>query len=129
VIASFAAACGTLELNCSSTGCTQDERDGLVITVRDGRSGAPLCDVAVVAFDGAYQENLTDFGVTSAQCRYVGAAERPGNYRVQISRPGYTTTEVSDLMVAKGDCHIGPAVMRTIDLQPDPNGLNDAGAE
>ena len=97
--------------------------------MRDGKSGAALCDVAVVAFDGAYQENLTDFGVTYAQCRYVGAVERPGNYRVQISRPGYSTTEVSDLTVAKGDCHIGPSIMRTIDLQPDPSAPSDAGVD
>lgn len=57
-------------------------------------------------------------------CRYSGAAERPGNYRVEISCPGYQSKQLSDLTVYKllGDgCHIRNGVSLTVDLEPDPN--------
>jgi len=124
----LAAAAAILALGCSKT-CTEEERDGLSITVRDGRTGTPLCDSTVVAFDGAYQDTLSNLGLTFPPCTYHGASERPGTYRVHISRPGYTSTDLTDLTVKPGECHIEASVIRTVDLEPDPDTAKDGGAD
>ena len=87
VLASFAVAALVLQPGCEHA-CTQEERVGLTIAVRDARTGAALCHSVVVAFDGDYREELTNFAKLAdipPPCRYSGAAERPGTYRVEIS--------------------------------------------
>jgi hypothetical protein len=132
-------AAGMFECDCSTRACAQSELNGLVIAVRDRSTAANLCDATVVAFDGNYQQQLvklpaqehtSDAGTIRTPCGYVGAAERPGAYRVEISQPGYASTEVSGLIVSKEEtgCHVQP-VMRSVDLTPDPSAPRDAGAD
>ena len=92
--------------------------------MRDARSGADLCGSGVVAFDGAYREDLTNLGVPGGPCTFYGASERAGTYRVQISQKGYISKEISGLVVSKddpSDCHISSGVVLTVDLDPDPS--------
>ena len=119
-----------LQSHCSAAACTDSQVIGLRIQVRDASTGAALCDSAVVAFDGSYQEYLSNFGAPVAPCVYSGAAERAGTYRVLVSRAGYVSTEITGLVVSKedGDCHIEPAIMRTIDLVPDASALREVDA-
>jgi len=92
----------------------------------------PLCDGAVVAVDGTYRESLGNVGVP-ATCRYTGADERPGTYRLEIVRRGYLPKAVDNLTVTgdEGACHIDPAVPVTVDLEPDPSAspVRDAGTD
>lgn len=118
-------------IGCASTTCSDEAENGLAVTVRDARTGAELCDSKVVATDGAYQETLSNFGAPVAPCYFVGATERAGVYRVDVSHSGYLPKEFDDLRVAPGGpCHIGAPVHLTVDLDPDVGASpQDAGSE
>ncbi len=116
---------------CSKAACTDDARVGLGISVRDARTGAPLCDSVVVAFDGTYREDLSNYGVTFAPCTYFGATERAGTYRLEITHSAYLPKQVGNLIVLKAnpdDCHISNGASLTVDLEPDPDTPRDLDA-
>lgn len=74
--------------------CTLESRAGLNVNVFDENTNKALCDVSVRATDGDYTESLSlQF---SNDCRYSGAWDRPGAYRVDVSKEGYVdkSTEV-----------------------------------
>jgi hypothetical protein len=126
-----AAAATTVSLLGCERSCTQEARDGLNITVRDARTGTPLCDSTVVAIDGSFHETLTNFSQYDAAfppCTFHGAEERAGTYRVLINRDGYVGAELSALTVGAGDCHIANEIERTVELQPEPS-VSDAGRD
>lgn len=124
---SLSLAADVLATACSRRTCSNDARIGLAITIRDARTDAPVCDANVVASDGNYHAQLDTYNVDP--CAYFGAIERPGTYRLDVSRDGYLSTGLDGLTVSQEDeCHIAGPVERTVYLQRDPNGPPDRDA-
>ena len=70
----------------------------------------------MTASDGAYSEKLTEVA-----CTYTGAYERPGNYVVRATRPGFAPAEAGPVRVAMGggECpHVVQARV-TLPLAPE----------
>ena len=94
--------------------CTADLRVGLSIHVIAADTGADL-EATVIARDGAYVETLETFtpGV------YVGAHERAGTYRVEVSSPGRAPAVIDQVEVEDDGCHVD-GVSLTVRLAPAP---------
>jgi hypothetical protein len=108
-----------------SQACTDESNFGLVITVLDARSGAPVCDGTVVAIEGSYREELEN--LPFVPCHYYGAKERAGTYRLEFARQGYASKQVEGLTVSSGECHIAAPVVLTVSVVPDTNVPPDSG--
>ncbi len=90
-------------------GCTAVAIPGVRLTVVDSISGERVesRDVKAVAYDGAYSEVATP-GPSGV---IVAAEERPGNYRIEVTAPGYRPWVLDGARVERGECHV-----RTVDL-------------
>ena len=77
--------------------CTAIAAAGLSVGVTNEQTGQAICDATVTATEGGYGETLFPNG-----CRYVGAWERPGTYRVRAEAPGLAATTVTDVRVVMG---------------------------
>ncbi len=80
--------------------CTAELRWGLSVQVTGADTGQPIA-ATVVARDGDYVEELMVVGD-----RHVGAGERAGTYRLEISAEGYAPRVVDDVEVDDGGCHV-----------------------
>lgn len=93
-----------------------------VQSVRDARTSALICDASVVITDASgYRDNafLTEApsGEPPTICSYTGAADRPGSYTITISKPGYTTLQIANVVETK--CGVEPSPI-DVKLQADP---------
>lgn len=91
--------------------CTAVAVSSLNVSVRDAATGAPVCDAGVVAIHSGTTYALRPTG----DCRYAGPEEREGVFEVRASRAGYVPTSVSNVRVARDECHVIP-VQLTVDL-------------
>ncbi len=87
--------------------CTAVAVQALNVTVLDAVSRQRLCDAAVVAVDGPFQETLRSFG-TETDCVYAGPTERAGVYEVRVSKGGYAPATASNVRVGQDECHVIP---------------------
>lgn len=78
------------------------------VDIRD-EQGAPICDATVVARDGAFSEQLRAFESYPGKCTWSGVTERPGNYEVTVSKPGYETAVYRNVYAGSGLCHVDTA--------------------
>jgi hypothetical protein len=76
---------------------------GLIVTVDDAATGAPVCDATVTATDGAYSETLSAF--TAGACTYQGARERAGTYSITAVQ-GSRTATVDGVTVVSDGCNV-----------------------
>lgn len=81
-------------LGCGDDECTDISLAGLVVRAFDENTNEALCDLRVRATDGDYTESLSP--QFSSDCSYTGAWDRPGTYRIDVSKEGYldNSTEV-----------------------------------
>jgi hypothetical protein len=108
----------------TQTACTADMRLGLGIVVVNDRTEAHICDAVVVARSGSYSETLSRMSDARVSgCLYVGTAERPGVYSVQVEAAGFSPRTLGDLTVpvSKDGCHV-EQVIGTIRLVPTGKG-------
>ncbi len=101
--------------------CTEIALPSLRGTVRD-EQGRPICDAQIVARDGAFQQTLTLFAAPGGACEFSGVPERPGTYEVTVSKPGYETERLANVVVGRDPtgCHV-----KTVTLDV----VLDAGAQ
>ena len=101
--------------------CTTDIAPGLIVEIRDARSGRWIADSATVtARDGNFVDTLRAGAIVrdgSMRDRY-GAYERPGTYALEVQRPGYRRWRASGVVLTKGACHVSTEVLHA-DLEPD----------
>lgn len=95
-------------------GCTLNAVASLTITVKDP-AGARVCDATVTATDGAFSEKL--MALPGADCVYAGPFERAGTYEVTVTKAGYSTALLRNLVVGSDECHVIP-VAATVTLTP-----------
>ena len=101
----LALALGLYALPVTGCACSSEARAGLVLEVRDSRTGRPLAsDAAVTATDGKFVQRLYAPGDDPSALRVVGLWERAGTYRVRVERRGYKPWTKSDVVVSKGFC-------------------------
>jgi hypothetical protein len=84
--------------------CPAESRAGLLVEVRDARTGSPVAAGAtVIARDGRFVATLTPAPDGLVQ---LGLYERPGRYRVEISRPGYRSQVLESVRVVEEGCNV-----------------------
>lgn len=84
--------------------------EGLVVRVYDEKTDERLCGVSVTATDGDCRQNLNPW--PGDDCSYSGATERPGIYRIVVSKQGYVTKTLEGVIVPMEDhCHVDPQVI------------------
>jgi hypothetical protein len=90
---------------------------GLDVGVVDNATSQPICDASVTASEEGYTERLSAIG-----CRYQGAYERPGTYRIRVDRTGFAGLELSDVRVvmSAGQCPHVQTVTVELRLIPQP---------
>ena len=94
--------------------CLDYAQMGLVITVSDHGSGAPLSGASGTAREGEYVEVLEGF-----DHRLYGAEERPGVYRIEVTRAGYSPWVRQGVRVSAGRCHVQPVLLEArLELLP-----------
>jgi len=95
--------------------CTAIAAAGLSVGVTNEQTGQALCDATVTATDGDYSETLFP-----NECRYVGAWERPGTYRVRAEARGFAAKTIDDVRVVMGtgECRHVQEVQLKIALAP-----------
>jgi hypothetical protein len=73
-------------------------------------AGTPICDVTIRIRDGNYVEEKQ---LTESDCILMGAGERPGTYRVTISR-GDTVLAEDEVTVRDDGCHPIPESLEVV---------------
>lgn len=114
------------ELPFAPGGCTASVEPGVVVEIRDARSGAPLAGLAAgVVRDGAYVDSLRPAAFSDpsdpvgSMTSRQAAPERPGRYAVEVQRAGYQPWTRTGVRVGRGACHVETARLRA-DLEPLP---------
>lgn len=98
----------------SSKSCTTEAVLGVSLRVFDGGSAAPLCDAKAHAHgtsaSGKPVDETLQVMKNGTECTYVGLAEAPGDYDIDISHDGFVTaTQHVSLQESSGDCpHVVP---------------------
>lgn len=87
--------------------CTDEAWPGVVVHVSDATSGAALSGASGAVRDGEYVETLE-----AIQTVLVGAYERAGTYRVEVTRADYQPWLQEGVHVTRDRCHV-----RTVDLE------------
>jgi hypothetical protein len=103
--------------------CTTSVEPALRVVVRDAATGEPAAAGArVTVSDGSYDADLE----AVSPWEIIGPPERPGNYLVRVSRPGYAPVEFADVLVEEGVCHVLTVTLEA-DLVPaqDPPCVDD----
>ncbi len=110
-VAALASGCPSEE----HVACTAIAAAGLSVGVTNERTSQPLCNATLTATEGDYSEALFSNG-----CRYVGAWERPGTYRVSAQAQGFASKTVGDVRVlmGAGECPHVQEVQLEIPLAP-----------
>lgn len=96
---------------CFDMVCTTELRWGLRISVTGADTGQPL-GATVVVRDGDYVEELMTVGTY-----HVGAGERPGTYRIDITAEGYAPKTIEGVDVDDSGCHV-ETEERSVALDP-----------
>ena len=124
----FVLACLSGNFGCGSSsdgfGCTANIDNGIVVTVTDARTHAPIATGAAgTILDGSYTEMLRPFSMDSSGnvLSLAGAPERAGTYTVRITRVGYLPFEKQNVVVTRNACHVNTvAVMAELQSIPVP---------
>jgi hypothetical protein len=90
----------------SQGGCTANIVESLDLTIRD-EGGVEICDATVIASDGAFSATL-QASAGGGTCFWSGLPERSGVYDVTVSKPGYATVALEDVIVTADRCHVQP---------------------
>jgi hypothetical protein len=101
--------------------CPEMTAPGLLVEIRDARSGQPIADSAIVlARAGSYVDTLRAGAVErdGSMRDRRGVWERPGVYAVEVRRPGYRAWTADGVAVDQGPCHVTTAVIHA-DLERD----------
>lgn len=96
---------------CFDMVCTTELRWGLRISVTGADTGQAV-EAMVVVRDGDYVEELMQVGTY-----HVGAGERPGTYRIDISAEGYAPATIEGVDVDDSGCHV-ETEERAVALEP-----------
>jgi hypothetical protein len=95
-----------------------EARWGLVVRLRDGATGAQICEATVTAFDGGYSETLQMSPPyrydASTDCWFGGASERAGTYVIDARATGYPQKTLADVEVGHDACQV---VTRTVTIE------------
>lgn len=90
--------------------CTDELRAGIVVTVLDAATGAPIPGwISVVARDGEFVDSVphppavVDHEVYGP---FPVTYERPGTYQVRVVAAGYREWIQEDVRVAEDECHV-----------------------
>ena len=94
--------------------CTAVAVSSLNVTVRDQRSGQPVCDATVTAIESNGTSHVLR---PTGACTYAGPYERAGTFEVIASRSGYDAARVTGIRVTADECHVIP-VSLVVDLRP-----------
>lgn len=98
--------------------CTEEARAALNVTVTlNGNSNINTDGISVTARDGSYTEDLLP--VIPETPTFSGAWERPGNYIITVTKPGYQQYVSNTIAVSRDECHVIPRQL-TVDLIPNP---------
>jgi hypothetical protein len=83
--------------------CSSEARPGLLVSVVDFETGAPL-PATIEVSDGAYREEAGPAGVSGDE--YAAAYERAGVYDIAVSSEGYFPETITGVEVSAGGCHV-----------------------
>jgi hypothetical protein len=100
--------------------CTTHLQAGIVITVLDASGAAASCGAQALITEGTYSETVQlppMLPGCNDSIALSGAFERPGTYRVTVSKPGYQSVLFSNVVVAADVCHVIPVAL-TASLTP-----------
>ena len=103
-------------LGCSDalgTICTDEARPGILVTVRDSVTRAPVSGARVVARMGTTID--TSSGLPDGT--YPLAYEKPGTYEVTVDQTGYRLWTSGNVPVTRDECHV-QTVSLTALIQP-----------
>ena len=106
----------------SSPFCTAKFVPGIVVEVRDGRTGRPAAQgVTGIAFAPGYVDSLRLFGILGPddddEISLSGAYERSGRYTVLLVKEGYQPWICPRVIVSENGCHVVTEHLRA-DLMP-----------
>ena len=104
--------------------CTASWDPGVVVEMRDARTGAPIADAARGSVrDGAYVDSLRPYGslgpAPGTLYSRSAAHERVGIYSVEVLRDGYLPWTAEGVRVTRGVCHVRTQTLRA-DMTPVP---------
>ena len=88
--------------------CTTELRPGITVTVQDA-SGAPAsCGAQAVITAAGYSETVQNPAGPGCVNSLVlsGAAERPGQYTVTVSKQGFPNVVFNNVAVSADVCHV-----------------------
>lgn len=116
----------------AACGGDTESRPGIVLEIRDARTGAPAWyDAVIITSDGAYADTvrapLLGFppSARDSVVRLWTARDRPGTYDVRITHPGYQPWRREGIRVRRGDgtnpfngSDVPETVFVVADLQP-----------
>jgi hypothetical protein len=83
--------------------CSNEARPGLLVSVVDDETAAPI-PATIQVIDGAYHEEVGPTSLLGSE--YAAAYERAGVYRIEVSSEGYFPENLAGVVVADGACHV-----------------------
>ena len=87
--------------------CTTEARFGMRAFLRDSVTGVAYAESAVViAREGAFADTLRNYGLTPNDSVWLGLAERPGTFRLDVTAQGYRPWSRNGLVVEDEGCHV-----------------------
>ena len=99
---------------CTVPGCDAYLLYGISASIRDSVSGAGITsDTRGVVREGAFVDTLRSF----QESVLVGAPERAGTYRLEVSATGYQDWARDGIVVLDDGCHVRP-VQLVVRMQP-----------
>ena len=98
--------------------CPTDPVLGMTVLVINNVTQFRICEANVEIQSGSYTETLTLQGSTEADCRYVGAEDRPGTYQVRATATGFVPFDVSGIDVEENAC--GKPIPETVNVRLTP---------
>jgi hypothetical protein len=93
--------------------CTDELRPGIVVTVRDSVTNAPVSGARVVARTAT----IADTSRSQPNGVYPLVSEKPGTYAVTVEQTGYRPWARANVKVTSDECHV-KTVSLTALLQP-----------
>ena len=100
--------------------CTADVEPGIVVTVVDAQTRAPIAQGATgTILKDKYSDTMRPFesDANGTLLSLAGAYETPGVFTVRIEKTGYQAWEQTNVRVTNGPCHV-KGVQLEADLQP-----------
>jgi hypothetical protein len=118
-----AAVCALLGVRCDGGDCSTESRPGVFLRVE--APGRANCGATVTIQDGSYIETLEADPISSGECAYGGAFERPGTYTVTVKAAGFRTA-TETIAVPTNACHVET---QNVDIRLEPESASDAGSD